>query len=948
MFSGLYESLIGDFKTVFKKFIYFLGVKKGLTSLLLLLQYTCLFSQSFSGHPPGLQWQKLVSGEVNIFFPKGLEQVADRVYHQIHRLHLSDTALGTARIKFNLVLQNQTIWSNGYAGIGPFMSEYFLTPPLNSYVIGSGDWPTMLAIHEYRHIQQFMNSRKGITRFLYTLMGEEAWAAASGLALPDWFLEGDAVVAETVYSNSGRGRMPAFRTEFRALAKENTYWPYIKARNGSFKNLVPNEYATGYPMVKYLNNHFGEDAWGRILEDAVKYKGFFYSFSKALRRHSGLSPARLYTLSLEELKNDQTSVPQETIPYDLATGKNTIENHVSPNPLPDGNMIYLHTGYNRLPFFKKVYPDGRQEKLTSQGITTDEDFQITPPLITWTEVHTDPRWEQRTYSDIVSYNYTTGVKKTLTRRQKLFQPSPSNNSAGITCVELMPDGHCHLVVLDTLGLVKHSFPMPEGYVATNPVFDAADTSLTVVLRGGGYAKIVRYPLSDGDAHDLTEPVAGIISNLVNQNDTVYFSSDISGRDNIYALDPVTHGVFQLTHHDLGIQQFNLEGDKILYNVQTGSGLRIRSMSISGCHMLPVKYFESNPHQEAIPVANHSSTPAWVSRPASLLNNPFRVYSWALRPDEGGNVFRVTGRNVLHTLQGSVAYKFLEEDNAHTLEGSAALGLAYPLLTLTGGRTWGRRISSLSVTGMDSIRWNESNLSLGATLPLQFYRNNQIIQVRPLVQYGVYLPDYRTGDRVNYQSTQYMRAGIRLLNYRRRAYQQPASRFSQEVSINWYRAINHRADAFDLNTTWHFPGLGRNQVVEAEWDYHHQPRTDPYRFSNALRFISGYESFTSDRASRWRIAYHFPLFYPDAGINGIYFLKRLRGRVFYEGMQSVIRRTRGDLRINYSSSGAELLLDGQALNVLPVSFGIRFSYLWDRDLVRGSDRPHWAFIVEQLF
>ncbi len=924
-------------------------MKKGWTSILLLLPYAFVLGQTFSGHPPGLHWQKLESGEVNIFFPKGLEPVADRVYKLIHQHHLSDSALGTARIKFNLVLQNQTIWSNGYAGIGPFMSEYFLTPPLNSYVIGSGDWASMLAIHEYRHIQQFMNSRKGLTRFLYTIMGEEAWAAASGLALPDWFLEGDAVVAETAFSNSGRGRMPAFRTEYRALAKENTYWPYIKARNGSFKSLVPNEYATGYPMVKYLNDHFGEDTWGRILEDAVKYKGLFNSFYKAMRRQSGLSPEKLYALSLEELKNEQTGATVETKAYDLASGKNTIENQVSPNPLPEGNMIYLNTGYNRLPFFKMVYPDGRQEKLTSMGITSDEDFQITPPLITWSEVHTDPRWEQRTFSDIVCYNYTTGVKKTLTRKQKLFQPSPSNNSAAITCVEIKTDGHCDLVVLDTLGLVVHSFSMPEGYIATNPVFDAADTSLTVVLRGGGYAKIVRYTLSDGEARDLTRPETCIISNLVNQNDTVYFSSDISGRDNIYAFDPVSRGVFQLTDHDIGIQQFNLEGDKILYNVQTASGLRIRSMSISGSHMRPVDYFDTKPPpSKSNPGTNELSFPVWVSKPASLLNNPFRVYSWALRPDEGGNVLRVTGRNVLHTLQGSVDYRFLEEDEAHTLEGSAALGLAYPLLTFSGSRTWGRRISRLSSPGTDSIRWNESNLSLGASIPLQFYRNNQIIQVRPLVQYGVYLPDYRTGDRVNYQSTRYLRAGLLFLNYRRRAYQHPASRFSQEVSFSWSRAVNHSAEAFNLNSNWHFPGWGRNDVVEAEWDFHRQPRTDPYRFSNALRFISGYESFTSDQANRWRIAYHFPLFYPDAGINGIYFLKRVRGRFFYEGMQSVIRRTRGDLRINYSSSGAELLLDGHALNVLPVSVGIRFSYLWNQDLIRGTDRPHWAFIVEQLF
>jgi hypothetical protein len=69
-------------------------------------------------------------------------------------------------------------------------------------------------------------------------------------------------------------------------------------------------------------------------------------------------------------------------------------------------------------------------------------------------------------------------------------------------------------------------------------------------------------------------------------------------------------------------------------------------------------------------------------------------------------------------------------------------------------------------------------------------------------------------------------------------------------------INHSAEAFNLNTTWHFRDWAET-MVEADGIIITN-RGPTHTGFNALRFISGYESFTSDGASRWRIAYHFPL------------------------------------------------------------------------------------------
>jgi len=68
--------------------------------------------------------------------------------------------------------------------------------------LGSMDWLDILAVHEYRHVQQLSNTFNGLTKIGYFLAGEETWAGLSFLSIPEWYFEGDAVMAETAMSAS--------------------------------------------------------------------------------------------------------------------------------------------------------------------------------------------------------------------------------------------------------------------------------------------------------------------------------------------------------------------------------------------------------------------------------------------------------------------------------------------------------------------------------------------------------------------------------------------------------------------------------------------------------------------------------------------------------------------------------------------------------------------------
>lgn len=170
-----------------------------------------LYAQQFGGHPPSTKWNQINTDTLRVIFPAGmgLEAEAADIATTIQRLGAQTyPTIGSRLHKISIVLQPQTTISNAYVGLGPWRSEFHLMPPQNSFELGSTPWYHSLALHEYRHVQQYNNFRKGVSKVAYYLFGEEGLALANSAAVPNWFWEGDAVFQETIKSRQGRGRLP--------------------------------------------------------------------------------------------------------------------------------------------------------------------------------------------------------------------------------------------------------------------------------------------------------------------------------------------------------------------------------------------------------------------------------------------------------------------------------------------------------------------------------------------------------------------------------------------------------------------------------------------------------------------------------------------------------------------------------------------------------------------
>ncbi len=151
----------------------------------------------------------------------------------------------------------------------------------------------MLAIHEYRHVQQYNNYRVGLSAFFYYLFGEGGQAFTNSLAVPNWFWEGDAVYQETLVSDQGRGRLPFFFNTYRSLwAGEKNYSWMKKLRNGSpirWITSLTTWYPLGYMLVAYGRERYGDGFWRQVTHDAAAFHGLFYPLQRAIRRYAGIS-----------------------------------------------------------------------------------------------------------------------------------------------------------------------------------------------------------------------------------------------------------------------------------------------------------------------------------------------------------------------------------------------------------------------------------------------------------------------------------------------------------------------------------------------------------------------------------------------------------------------------------------------------------------------------------
>ena len=242
--------------------------------------------------PASLKWKQIKTTHFNVIYPSKMEKNGQEMANLLEFYYTPvSLSLNQKPRRISVVLHNQSVISNASVPWAPKRIEFYTCPDQESY---PQPWLDQLALHELRHVVQVDKINHGFSRGLYYVFGEQATAAIIGAFVPFWFLEGDAVVTETLLSQAGRGRVPSFSMELRAQLLEKGRFSYDKAVYGSFRDYTPDHYILGYNMVGSVRKKYGAAVWDRALTTVSRYPFIITPFNHGLRKSTGKGKVKLY------------------------------------------------------------------------------------------------------------------------------------------------------------------------------------------------------------------------------------------------------------------------------------------------------------------------------------------------------------------------------------------------------------------------------------------------------------------------------------------------------------------------------------------------------------------------------------------------------------------------------------------------------------------------------
>lgn len=922
-----------------------------------------IYSQQFGGNPPSQKWKQINTDSAKIIFPAGMDSQANRVASIVHYLAANSStgpgsiSLGSQLKKINIVLQNQTTIPNAYVQLGPSRSEFFLSPDMYNFGQGSIPWPDQLALHEYRHVQQFNNFNNGLSKLMKTLFGQEGYALAINASIPDWFYEGDAVYNETVLSNQGRGRLPLFMNAFPSLWQAGPQeaapkkYSWMKLRNGSLKDYVPNHYYLGYLLINYGREKYGADFWAKVTKDASGYKGLFYPFQKAVKRHAGVDYKTFRAATFESYKKDTARVAASASSNVFPVKKNYLTSYYYPYTAGNDSLIYLKSTFRHLPAFYIKDASGVR-KLRTRDISIDEQFSYRNGKIVYAAYESDSRWGWKDFSVIRVLDVQTGQQHKLTSKTKYFTPDISEDGSKVAAVQVDVNGRSELHVMDaTNGQLIKAIHSSEISLFTDPKFIDEKTLVTAVRLNDGKMALATAEIATGNTLRLTPPSFNVVGNPCVNNGLIYFTASYHGNDDVFALRMGDNKIFKISNGPLGNYYVNAGNGKITWSTFTAEGYQLTQINEKDIAWNEISMAVAEKLSENFPVSiaagygdvllskvpQRNFLVSKYKKGTKLLN----FHSWRPYYEDPVFTFSLYGENVLNTLQTELYYLYNQNDKTSAVGFSGVYGAWFPYLSFGTELTFDREI----VTGNKLRKWNQLDSRVGLNIPLNFTSGQSFKDFNFGSSY-VLRNEFNRGfflDSMGNTSFSYLQHFISWSQQVQRAVQHIYPRFGYSLSATYRHVITkYEGTQFITNASLYLPGLLSTHNLLLTGSLQERDTLGQISFGNRFSYSRGYEGRYFSRMWRLSANYHLPLLYPDWGFGNILYLHRVRANIFYDftKVYSRDKKTTRDQR----SVGGEMFIDTKWWNQYPLTFGFRVSQLLDRDQFNGFKGTIFEFIL----
>ena len=871
-------------RTFFKYKILFI---RYLYTFILSLFSLSVFGQIFNTaqSPLSVRWNYIQSKGFKIIYPEELEKEAQRMANTLPAIYPKvGFGLGQKKTAIPLLLQNRGTIANGFVQLAPKKSEFYATPP---QYFDSQDWLNNLAVHELRHIAQFDK----LTGNKAHPFPELFYFAYFGAALPIWFFEGDAVVNETALTESGRGRQPNWTMPFRTSILEGRKFSYSKAYFGSNKDVTPGYYQTGYMMVADMREKHGRFISDSLLSDIRKRPIRLYPFSKSLKKFTGKNTKK-YFLSTQdnltkkwEAQSDKTSTEE----YQSLNKKTSLAtNYFLPVRLNKTQVLALKESKQDARYFVIINSNKTEQKLFGIGYQEQPWFTYKKDLLVWDEIRYDPRYKQRSYSVICTYNFQTQKFKKLSSQSRLFSPTLSPDGKKIIAVKVDLSNQFSLVEMDaTTGQILETFPNPENEILQTPTYDNTGNRIayiSVTEKGKDLwllEKNKRTRLISNSRQQLSRPI--FIGNKI------AFNAHFNGIDNIYCLDIPSKKITALSRSKNGAFNPSETADgEITFNDYKINGYEIAEQPLTekpvGKNNFADFSLAAQKQENVGNVFTQIPDSNFQSKRYRQGLNLFSFHS-VIPVIENEYVFglELQSNNLLNTMDFYTGAKYHRDLKRFEYTADISYKALYPVFSIAY-RNRPKRTFYSAKSAMQQGDWREHYVRINASVPISFNARDQ--------NYSFAL-NAATSFTQRYMPQNLPGNFIRELKFPLEynfTFNHSVRTTERDIAPKWaqvFRATyNHQpfdknlgGEIMALESFFYFPGFAKNHSFLASFNY--QKASGVNQYATEISTVYGYNNILakSKLQNSMLFNYRFPFAFPDWELSSLAYVRNFRAGLF---------------------------------------------------------------------
>lgn len=885
-------------------------------------------------NPTNLNWKKISSENFDILYPEDLSQEAIEALSILETIYQPvSQGLKVSVRKIPIILQNQTLNSNGFVTLAPRRSEFFTTPWLGPE-IGQTEWIKTLAVHEFRHVAQFEKSREGFSKFLHIILGEIGTALAIGLTLPPWYLEGDAVGIETALTSGGRGRIPMFELEFRALLLAGQKFNYDQLALGSFDRYRPSLYVTGYFFTTYLKKHYGKEILERIHYETMDRAYNPLAFYNAIEKFCLKDFDVIYQEALDEF-HEMWKIQREKII--AGKQKNSVQFIKTPKEedwvsysyphIVDNKLIAYRQGLSFIGQFVEVNSKEEEVLWTPNPLLQSFPFKVRNKLMATSEQELHPRWGAKDYSKVVVrdvLNNKIVFKKSWTR---WLLPVLDHEAKNLAVYEWKPAGSTYLKVLKLSSeKIIQTFPWPVNKPVMGMDWLSSNDGIIILYKENTYDLVFAIlDFKSGNLKEIARTKKWNWSYPHVFGDYVYFQSPQSGIDNIHRISLKTGIEERVTDDEIGAFHPSFHGESLVYARYTAYGLK-PTLASSPLKSYPLSnenstaYFQTLVEQEGKgDLVESINLITAKEEDYKQAGNSFNPHSWLILapPLTPFVTAQVRSTNLLNTLDLTAGAQW--DLNERVAQGFASVNWVYwwPMFDVRAG--FGSR-------RLDNDKWQEGSSQLGVSLPYSSY-NGRFNQNAKFRLFGEILnTNGREKVSVGDLSSETIGGGGAELSWsflQRMSLRDLMPPLGIDISLMAKSLSNIEESATEnfqrtAKSFLYLPSFFKHHHLYGELSYEEQ-RVFGYQFVSPVFFSRGHTALFMEEKNKASVNYTFPVFYPEWSLSRYLYLKRVAVNLFHDNLWG--KRYEGSQR--FESFGGELLLDTHiARNALNLQWGIR--------------------------